>query len=705
MAPLSHIGRYEIETELGRGAMGAVFRARDPLMDRVVAVKTILSTALSGPLAEEYRERFLREARAAGRLSHPGIVTVFDVGEFESTPYLVMEYVAGRTLASALESGERFSFEQIYVLGQQIAEALGFAHASGVIHRDIKPANILLTKAPGQSAERAKIADFGVAKLSATQMTATGQLLGTPSFMPPEQFTGAPIDGRSDIFSLGVILYSLATGDKPFPGDTLTAVSYKVVHTHPLAPRLINPAVPPDLDRVILKCLEKDPANRYSRGEELALDLSNLRAGLAPVHAARRAEKPADTEATADIRLPDDVRAGLQKPLPDSPGLATTAAAPAAKPPTPFSHKLLYVVGGLIALSVITSTMLQLGQRGPGQGSSGRADPVASDTAAPGPEKIKPETARKTPAAGTAANKSAGGTKGPGAGASPPVAPIPPTELVQLNQKILAQIEEARNLAEASGRLGSLGTAAERRMFINRIGDSTPRPVPPGMSRLRVDASQIPMNIGFTIAADGQRVFRARGGQGLMHPVYENLFLPPGDHRLEIAFSAMGTEFTQSGKLPVALEAGQSYTMTLALQGRSIEAHVTSAGPVAPPSTLKQAGALLAGPRTTVALDLSEIPDGVPYEITLDGNIVYQGTKLPEGSTPVTLEVPVGAHEMVAYLGHSPGRARSSQPLQADFRARENRKLRIGFERQLVQAGPGKEPRKIMTGRLALSLE
>ncbi len=273
------IGRYEILSELGHGAMGSVYRAHDPTMDRTVAIKTILAAALTGPLAGEYRERFIREARAAGRLSHPGIVTVYDVSEQDGTPYLVMEFVAGRSLAAAMDAGERFSIDRIYELGQQVAEALGYAHRNGVVHRDVKPANILLA-APGPGeVERAKLADLGVAKLTATQITTTGQLLGTPAFMPPEQFTGVPIDGRADLFSLGVILYWLATGDKPFAGDTITAVSYKIVHSEPAPPRRINPAVPVAMEKIIMKCLEKDPATRYATGEALAADLAAGHAG------------------------------------------------------------------------------------------------------------------------------------------------------------------------------------------------------------------------------------------------------------------------------------------------------------------------------------------------------------------------------------------------------------------------------------------
>jgi eukaryotic-like serine/threonine-protein kinase len=273
------IGRYEILEELGHGAMGTVYRAKDPAMERVVALKTISAAALDSQQGTEFRERFFREARAAGRLAHPGIVPVFDVGEHDGMPFLVMELINGQTLADKIKKGERLLLERVYELGQQIAEALGYAHQHGVVHRDIKPANILLTSRETYGIERPKITDFGVAKLTAGQITMTGQMLGTPAFMPPEQFTGAPIDGRADLFSLGVILYWLATGEQAFPGETVTSVSYKVVHTEPAPPRKLNPSIPAKLDSVILKCLAKNPEERYQTGEDLARDLSGLRTG------------------------------------------------------------------------------------------------------------------------------------------------------------------------------------------------------------------------------------------------------------------------------------------------------------------------------------------------------------------------------------------------------------------------------------------
>ena len=279
MSTPQKIGRYEIIEELGRGAMGAVYRAKDPAMDRIVALKTIISAALASDESGEFRERFFREARAAGALTHPGIVPVFDAGEHDGQPFLVMEYVDGWTLANVNDRGERLDLNRMCEIGQKIAEALGYAHQRGVVHRDIKPANILLTSRETYGVERPKITDFGIAKLTESEATMTGKMLGTPAFMPPEQFTGAQVDGRADIFSLGVVLYWLATGEQPFPGEGLTTVLYKVVHTEPIPPRKLNPALPAKFESIILKCMEKDPAARYQTGEELAHELGELRTG------------------------------------------------------------------------------------------------------------------------------------------------------------------------------------------------------------------------------------------------------------------------------------------------------------------------------------------------------------------------------------------------------------------------------------------
>ncbi len=273
----NRIGRYELLEELGRGAMGAVFKARDPNLGRAVAVKVILTANLTPQALAEYKKRFYREAEAAGRMTHPGVVTIHDMGEDPTSgqPYLVMEYIEGVPLDSMIEEVPAgLPLAQVLDLGAQVALALDYAHQRGVVHRDIKPANILVTKDG-----RAKIADFGIAKLEGAQLTQTGQLVGTPAFMSPEQFSGGGVDARSDIFSLGAVLYESLTGKMPFPGETVTEIIYKVVHA-PLAPaRQHNPQLPAEVDMVLGRCLAKDPAQRYQRAQALAADLDNLKAG------------------------------------------------------------------------------------------------------------------------------------------------------------------------------------------------------------------------------------------------------------------------------------------------------------------------------------------------------------------------------------------------------------------------------------------
>lgn len=274
-------GRYEILSELGRGAMGIVYKARDPKINRVVAVKTISLAGQPVEEEKEYRERFFREAEAAGRLSHPGIVTIFDVGEEPETrsPYIVMEYVQGQTLEKMLISREDHKLppEEALQLALEIAEALDCAHGQGVVHRDIKPANILLTKDG-----HAKIADFGVAKLSLANATAAGRSFGTPAYMSPEQLNGDEIDGRSDLFSLGVILYTSLTGYRPFQGNSAMTVAFKVVNRDPVPATVLDNELPPGLDYIISRAIAKDRSQRYQRGMELVFDIQELRAGREP---------------------------------------------------------------------------------------------------------------------------------------------------------------------------------------------------------------------------------------------------------------------------------------------------------------------------------------------------------------------------------------------------------------------------------------
>jgi serine/threonine protein kinase len=258
--------------------MGVVYRARDPKIDRFVAVKTISLLGISPDEALEYRERFFQEAQAVGRLVHPGIVTVFDVGEEPEsrTPYIVMEYVDGVSLDELLkEKGGKLPLNTALQLTEELAEALDCAHGQGIVHRDMKPANILVT-----SAGRAKITDFGIAKLNLAHMTLPGHVLGTPAYMSPEQLSGEPLDGRSDLFSLGIILYSMVSGHRPFQGNSVTTVCFKLANHEPLPPSALEPGLPAGVDAVIARAMAKEPAERYQRGLEFALDVHELRERL-----------------------------------------------------------------------------------------------------------------------------------------------------------------------------------------------------------------------------------------------------------------------------------------------------------------------------------------------------------------------------------------------------------------------------------------
>lgn len=276
---IKHFGRYEIVAELGRGAMGVVYQARDPQIDRMVAVKTISLWGQEPEEEKEFRLRFLNEAQAAGRLHHPGIVSVFDVGEDPENhdPYIVLEYVPGETLNRILARERKLPLAKALKLAEELADALDYAHSQGVVHRDIKPANILVT-AEGH----AKIADFGIAKLNLAHFTLPGRVLGTPAYMAPEQLSGEGCDGRSDLFSLGVILYVMTTGMSPFQGDSATTVCFKVVNREPVAASALDLDLPPQLDAVISKAIAKNPEQRYQSGSEFAENLRQLQQNYRP---------------------------------------------------------------------------------------------------------------------------------------------------------------------------------------------------------------------------------------------------------------------------------------------------------------------------------------------------------------------------------------------------------------------------------------
>jgi serine/threonine-protein kinase len=571
--------------------MGAVYRAHDPVMGRTVALKCILSAALSGDQTNEYRQRFFREARAAGALAHPGIVPVFDAGEDDGVPFLVMELVQGQTLADSLKQGTRYSIDQVCEIGQHIADALGFAHRNGVVHRDIKPANILMTSREIYGSERPRITDFGVAKLVGGEATTTGQLLGTPAFMPPEQFTGAPIDGRTDLFSLGVILYRMACGEQPFSGETLTAVSYKIVHTEPIPPSRLNPAVNAAVEALLLRCLAKNPAERFQTGEELAGALAAVRfAGQTvspPVYPAHGTLAGYRADATVDVApappphrtaspVPQQGFARVQQSFPGQ-GPAQTSLSPQAPlrsytPPAqpvpgtqPAAPKALAPSPAAPAVQSLppVSQSLPVGTRVPATPANGTVRPAPPE-GAPAGSAAPPAVAQRTLAPPLPARKPMVSIKA-SAEEEPQkkrgfslfvwvliaVAAVFVIRYV-LQDRVQQSLEEA-----ATGTKQSSGTSPSAGPT---LGASTAKSVfnphgldPSRSGRLRLDLSAVPSGLPVSLQVDGKPYWSGTA-ENLSN--YSGFLIPTGLHQLRLAASG-GAETVASNSVSADFTTGK----------------------------------------------------------------------------------------------------------------------------------------------------
>ena len=304
------LGRYKIVKEIGRGAMGVVYQGYDPKIDRIVALKTIRKDRLAESRdVEDLVTRFQKEVRATGKLVHPNIIIIYDTGEDEETAYIAMEYIEGDTLENLIQKGIRFPMEKIIDIIDQICDGLEYTHRQGIVHRDLKPSNIMLVKG-----ERVKIADFGISKAvgaSSSPLTQAGILLGTPSYMSPEQIAGREIDGRSDIFSLGIILYQLLSGEKPFVGDTIPTLLYNIVNKDPSPPSQIDSRIPSNYDEVIAKALEKNPDKRYQTAKHFVEDLKRVYRGEGLMEAPSIETTMTVTEGVSEEIYPKRNRYGL----------------------------------------------------------------------------------------------------------------------------------------------------------------------------------------------------------------------------------------------------------------------------------------------------------------------------------------------------------------------------------------------------------
>lgn len=328
--PADIAGRYQIVKKLGAGAFGTVYKARDRVLGRMVAIKTIRldGIAAAGASLQELLERFEREAQVSAQLRHPNIVTIHDIGKDGDLSYLAMEFIDGMGLERIIATDKRLGVERAAGIAAQVADALDFAHKNGVVHRDIKPANIMI-----EDGDRVKVTDFGIAKVtdSGDHLTMTGSLLGTPSYMSPEQARGLPLDGRSDLFAVGCVLYEMVAGQKAFRGDSITGLIFKIITEEPVPIQQLVAGLPEDLVRVIARALAKTPDGRYQTGRELKDDLDRLtHAGFTPT--VRVAETPTEANAPAAVATALGTASPTLSAPPTLPGPAATHASVAPPP-------------------------------------------------------------------------------------------------------------------------------------------------------------------------------------------------------------------------------------------------------------------------------------------------------------------------------------------------------------------------------------
>ncbi|OGS81679.1 MAG: serine/threonine protein kinase [Gallionellales bacterium GWA2_59_43] len=314
---ISQLGRYEILGELGQGAMGVVYKAKDPLIDRVVAIKTI-NLGLALDEKEEYEGRFYQEAKAAGRLNHPNIVTIYDVGKSGDVAYIAMEFLQGRELRDIMNDGGLLPVDQVLDIVAQVALGLSYAHEHEIVHRDVKPSNIMVVRDG-----HVKITDFGIARMASSAVrTQTGMVLGSPKYMSPEQVMGKNIDQRSDIFSLGVMLYEMLTGQAPFNGDNVNAIMYQTLNAAPSPPNLLNPGVPEMLNFIVAKALAKAVDDRYQNAKDFAADLRACRDTLPRSGQALDVSK---SPAGGEKKLPDAITVTGSRNVEEDVGAISTA--------------------------------------------------------------------------------------------------------------------------------------------------------------------------------------------------------------------------------------------------------------------------------------------------------------------------------------------------------------------------------------------
>ena len=445
---MKSIGKYNILRELGRGAMGIVYEGVDPYIGRKVAIKTIRFDVLTAPAEQqEAQQRFMREARSAGNLSHPSIVTIYEVGEHEGMSFIAMEFIEGESLEAMIAARRKLPIGSVVELIAQLGDALDYAHRNGVVHRDIKPANILV-----DSEGRPKIVDFGIARIASSSLTQTNTVLGTPSYMAPEQIAGQKVDHRADLFALGAILYELLTLQRAFPGDNVTTVIYRIMNETPPPPRTIDQSLSPGLDVVLGAALAKDPAERYQSGRALADHLRNYQqfeggADEVTMQATPRPEMPPPVAAVEEPLATMRAMPAAPPAMPDvwaPQATARTMPATAVPPPRPAPPNVapsggrrtivIAVVGAmmvLLVIAVVVGVMMSragehyIGSDANAAGGAAAPDAAAAAVPAPAPLSTPPTTAPGAPSQAGAIDPGAKPSSSPAAPLAANVTPAP----------------------------------------------------------------------------------------------------------------------------------------------------------------------------------------------------------------------------------------------------------------------------------------
>ncbi len=407
---MDQIGRYRILGELGRGAMGIVYKAQDPAIGRTIAVKSIRLNDLSDEKERErLRERLFREAQTAGILSHPGIVTIYDIAEENGMAYIFMEFVNGPPLEKMLQQSQMPDKETLLSIFRQTAAALDYAHKKGIVHRDIKPANIMI-----HEDGTAKVTDFGVAKIVSQQMTVAGTMMGTPSYMSPEQVQGGAVTGRADQFSLAVLVYEILTGEKPFQAEYLPTLLYKIVREDPIPPQRLNATLPAEVETVLKQAMAKDPAARFETCSDFVAALAaalNTNHGWIPVPRGASLEMPTRASSSDTFAETVDDSASVPAPAaePAAPAPPVAAAAPAAIPiepvvprsrqiepePSHTARNVMLVIVALAAVGAGSYFAFEKFTAVPPQVAA--QQPAAAPQAAPNPAPAPPPAAAPTP--------------------------------------------------------------------------------------------------------------------------------------------------------------------------------------------------------------------------------------------------------------------------------------------------------------------